>query len=77
LVGEDPLLGQGIPTSGVKLAKTPLGYSTTLSLPASTTFLYTFAIIPSDGGNPILDASPKRTLVTPQRGSVSRLDTFK
>ena len=77
LVGDDPLLGGGNPGSGIRLRRSGPEYSTTVSLPASTAFKYTYAIIPAGGGEPVFDAAPMREFVTPESGSSGRSDRFK
>lgn len=76
LVGDDPLLSQWVPASGIKLARKGSEWSATVSLPASRTFHYTYVKY-ADPESPLWDTSPRRVLRTPPTGTANQTDTFR
>ena len=77
LVGNNPLLSNWEPSSGIKLSPSAYpNWSVKVSLPASTSFEYNF--VKRDGnGNTIWEDGQKHTFQTPANGSITRDDTFK
>ncbi|MFW9257623.1 glycoside hydrolase family 15 protein [Nostoc sp. CALU 546] len=75
LVGNNPLLGNGVQTSGIKLLPTANStWTATVSLPVSTSFEYKF-VKRNSSGNSIQEGT-KRNFTTPANGSITRTDTL-
>jgi glucoamylase len=74
LVGDHPLLGAWVPQSGVEMSsRSGSDWTTTLSLPASTTFQYKYVKIDKTG-NVVWESGGDRTLATPASGTVNPND---
>ena len=78
LVGDDPLLGQWIPQSGIKMSPgTYPEWSVKISLPASTPYQYKY-VIRMEGASPVLwESGTNRVLITPASGEARTQDTFQ
>ncbi|QXE25033.1 glucan 1,4-alpha-glucosidase [Richelia sinica FACHB-800] len=77
LVGNNALLSNWEPSSGIKLSPTAYpNWNVKVSLPVSTTFEYKF--VKRDGnGNTIWEQGQNHSFQTPGSGSITRNDTFQ
>lgn len=74
LVGNHPTLGAWIPLSGIKLSPGANStWSTTISLPAATSFKYKYVKV-DQSGKVIWESGQDRRLTTPARGSLNEND---
>ena len=77
LVGDNPLLGAWIPSSGIQLSsKDRADWTVTISLPAATTFHYSY-VKSADSNHPVWESGAKRILRTPVEGAATRNDRFE
>jgi hypothetical protein len=78
LVGNDALLSDWHPSSGIRLLPSPYPtWTATVSLPASKSFEYKF-VKRDDQGGTIVESGANRTVMTPNDGAIVQEDgTFR
>jgi glucoamylase len=77
LVGDNPLLSNWVPASGIKLSPTDYPvWTVTVSLPAGTPLEYKY-IKRDASDNTLWEQGSNRTFKTPASGEVTRVDSFR